>query len=209
MSQNIHSDIMNDMELVLATRNTKKVEEMRRILDSLNVFILTLDDFQLCPEVYEDADTFEGNAIKKAVAISRCTGKPAVSDDSGLEVYALEGAPGVRSARYAGDLTDDLANNKKLLDELAGIASESRGARFICIIAIAFPDGETKTFQGMVEGHIGENPVGSMGFGYDPIFYPKGFDLTFGQMRPEEKDAISHRKDALEKLKGYLKNLST
>lgn len=203
-----YNDIMNAMEIVLATRNKKKVEEIRRILNGLDISILTLDDFPQCPEVEEDAETFEGNAIKKAVAISRCTGKPSVSDDSGLEVYALSGAPGVKSARYAGDLADDAANNEKLLNQLADAAHESRGARFICIIAIAFPDGKTQTFQGIVEGHIGKKPVGTMGFGYDPLFYPAGFFATFGQMSPEEKDSVSHRRDALEKLKTHLKSLS-
>ncbi|MGO9379795.1 MAG: XTP/dITP diphosphatase [Dissulfurispiraceae bacterium] len=195
------------MELVFATRNKKKVEEVRRILADLNVSILTLDDFPQCPEVDEDAETFEGNAIKKAVVISKCIGMLTFSDDSGLEVYALNGAPGVKSARYAGDRSNDMANNEKLLDELADIGHESRGARFICIIAIAFPDGETQTFQGIVEGLIGKKPIGTMGFGYDPLFYPEGFDTTFGQMSPEEKDSVSHRRRALEKLKTYLKSL--
>ena len=199
---------MNAMEIVLATRNKKKIEEIRRILDGLNISLLTLDDFPYCPEVDENADTFEGNAIKKAVEIAQCTGKAAISDDSGIEVYALDGAPGVKSARYAGDQSDDFANNEKLLNELAGIADESRGARFICIIAIALPDGKIQTFQGIVEGHVGKKQVGTMGFGYDPLFYPKGLDMTLGQMSPEEKDSLSHRRDALEKLKTYLKSLS-
>jgi len=199
---------MNTMEIVLATRNKKKVEEIRRILYGLNISLLTLDDFPYCPEVDENADTFEGNAIKKAVEIAQCTGKTAVSDDSGIEVYALDGAPGVKSARYAGDQSDDFANNEKLLNELAGITHEARGARFIYIIAIAFPDGKTQTFQGIVEGYVGKKPVGTMGFGYDPLFYPKGLDMTLGQMSPEEKDSLSHRSDALEKLKTYLKSLS-
>jgi len=147
------------MEIVLATRNKKKIEEIRRILDGLNISLLTLDDFPYCPEVDENADTFEGNAIKKAVEIAQCTGKAAISDDSGIEVYALDGAPGVKSARYAGDQSDDFANNEKLLNELAGIADESRGARFICIIAIALPDGKIQTFQGIVEGHVGKNQL--------------------------------------------------
>ena len=199
---------MNAMEIVLATRNKKKIEEIRRILDGLNISLLTLDDFPYCPEVDENADTFEGNANKKAGEIAQCTGKAAISDDSGIEVYALDGAPGVKSARYAGDQSDDFANNEKLLNELAGIADESRGARFICIIAIALPDGKIQTFQGIVEGHVGKKPVGTMGFGYDPLFYPKGLDMTLGQMSPEEKDSLSHRRDALEKLKTYLKSLS-
>ncbi|HMK56831.1 MAG TPA: XTP/dITP diphosphatase [Dissulfurispiraceae bacterium] len=196
------------MEIVLATRNKKKVAEIQRILDGLDVRILTLDDFPECPEVVEDAGTFEGNALKKAVAIARWTGRIAVSDDSGLEVYALGGAPGVMSARYAGPLADDRANNEKLLNDMRNIAYEFRGARFICIIAIAFPDGKTETFQGIVEGHIEKKAAGTMGFGYDPLFCPSGFERTFAEMTPDEKDAISHRKAALERLKRYLNELS-
>jgi XTP/dITP diphosphohydrolase len=160
------------MELVVATRNRKKVEELKRLLEGMPVMLYTLDDFPACPEVAEDADTFEGNAVKKAVAAAVCTGKPAIADDSGLEVYALNGAPGVMSARYAGPGADDRKNIEKLLSEMKGI--RDRGARFICIIALAFPDGSVKTFEGYVEGRIGREPKGSGGFGYDPVFYPAG-----------------------------------
>ncbi|HMK61839.1 MAG TPA: XTP/dITP diphosphatase [Dissulfurispiraceae bacterium] len=196
------------MEIVLATRNKKKVIEIQRILDGLDIRFLTLDDFPECPEVLEDALTFEGNALKKAIAIANCADKIAVSDDSGLEVYALNGAPGVMSARYSGPGADDCANNEKLLDEMKSVVSKSRGARFICIIAIAFPDGKTEIFQGTVEGNIVKKPVGTMGFGYDPLFCPNGFSKTFAEMNPDEKDAISHRRSALEKLRAYLNDLS-
>lgn len=196
------------MEIVLATRNKNKVGEMRRILDDINVQIKTLDDFPSCPEVEEDRDTFEGNAVKKALEISKCSGQIAVSDDSGLEVYELGGAPGVMSARYAGKNSGDAANLEKLLSEMKGFPDEKRGARFVCCIALAFPDGKVVTFQGFVEGRIGKVSTGSKGFGYDPVFYPSGYQKTFAEMTAGEKDALSHRGAALKKFKDHLKTLS-
>ena len=195
------------MEIVLATRNRKKVEEIRRILHGMDLTILTLDDFPLCPEVEEDADTFEGNAIKKAVAISRCTNKVSVSDDSGLEVFALHGSPGVKSARYAGTDAADSANNMKLLADMKDLPADKRGGRFVCVIAIAYPEGGIHTFEGTVEGRIIESPAGTVGFGYDPLFCPKGSEKTFGQMEAEEKDACSHRNEALKRLEDHIKSL--
>jgi XTP/dITP diphosphohydrolase len=194
------------MEIVLATRNKKKIEEIKRILSDMNIAVLTLNDFPFCPEVAEDEDSFEGNAIKKAVTISKCTGRIAVSDDSGLEVYALHGAPGVKSSRYAGEQADDMANIKKLLNEMKDLSDEERGARFVCCISLAFPDGNVVTFLGFAGGIIGREPRGRMGFGYDPVFYPSGHSRTFAEMTPEEKDALSHRRIALGKFKNYLKN---
>lgn len=194
------------MEIVLATRNKKKVEEIKRILSDMNIAVLTLNDFPFCPEVAEDKNSFEGNAIKKAVAISKCTGRIAVSDDSGLEVYALHNAPGVMSSRYAGEAADDTANIKKLLNEMKDLPDEERGARFVCCISLAFPEGSVVTFWGLAEGIIGREPRGRIGFGYDPVFYPSGYNRTFAEMAPEEKDALSHRRIALEKFKNYLKN---
>jgi len=193
------------VDIVLATRNKKKVEEMSRILGGMDINILTLDDFPSCPEVEEDANTFEGNAVKKALAITKCTNKIAVADDSGLEVYALNGAPGVMSARYAGEGADDVANIGKLLSEMKDIPDEQRGARFVCCIALAYPNGKTETFFGFAEGRIGREPRGRMGFGYDPVFYPAGYEVTFAEMSPEEKDALSHRGNALEGFKKYMK----
>ncbi len=205
------------MDIVLATRNKKKVEEMQRILNGMDINILTPDDFPSCPEVEEDMDTFEGNAVKKALAITKCTNKIAVADDSGLEVYVLKGAPGVMSARYAGENADDVANIEKLLREMKDTPDEQRGARFVCCIALAFPDtplapplikggqGGVITFFGLAEGSIGREPRGRMGFGYDPVFYPSGYNMTFAEMSPEEKDALSHRGKALEEFKEYMK----
>jgi XTP/dITP diphosphohydrolase len=193
------------VDIVLATRNKKKVEEMSRILGGMDITILTMDDFSSCPEVEEGKDTFEGNAVKKALAITKCTNKIAVADDSGLEVYALNGAPGVMSARYAGEGADDAANIGKLLNDMKDIPDEQRGARFVCCIALAYPNGKTETFFGFAEGRIGRKPRGRMGFGYDPVFYPAGYDKTFAEMSPEEKDALSHRGKALDGFKEYMK----
>jgi len=170
----------------------------------MDINILSIDDFPFCPEVQEDAETFEGNAVKKALAIARCTNKIAVADDSGLEAYALNGAPGVRSARYAGENADDASNVRKLLKEMESAADDHRGARFVCCIALAYPDGRTETFFGFVHGKVGREQRGKMGFGYDPIFIPEGYDATFAEMSPEQKDAISHRGKALARLKEYL-----
>ncbi|MBI5409521.1 MAG: XTP/dITP diphosphatase [Nitrospirae bacterium] len=194
------------MDIVLATRNKKKVEEIRKILEAAGVSfrIFTLDDFPKCPEVEEDGDTFEKNAVKKAVQISRCTGLTAVADDSGLEVEALNGAPGVFSARYAGENADDGANCEKLLHEMKDVPSDKRKARFVCCISMAFQDN-VRTFFGYVEGRIGTEPHGEKGFGYDPLFYPGGSGSTFAEMEDHEKNAISHRAGALTALQKYLK----
>ncbi len=197
------------MEIVLATRNKKKVGEIRRITADLPITILSLDNFPDCPETVEDRDTFEGNAVKKAVEVCQCTGMPALADDSGLEVDALGGAPGVFSARYAGNAGsgNDVRNYEKLLSELKNVPDEKRGARFVCCMALAFPDGAVKTFFGYAEGRIGHEPRGATGFGYDPIFIPKGCKKTFSEMSGDEKDRLSHRGKALVKLATSLRSL--
>ncbi len=194
------------MEIVLATRNKKKIEEIRRITVDLPITILSLDNFPNCPETVEDKNTFEGNAVKKAVEVCRCTGKPALADDSGLEVDVLGGAPGVYSARYAGATGsgNDVRNYEKLLSELMTIPDNKRSARFVCCMALAFPDGTVKTFLGCAEGCIGREPRGTTGFGYDPVFIPAGHTRTFAEMTGEEKDRLSHRGKALEKLTKFL-----
>ncbi len=194
------------MEIVIATRNRKKVEEIKRITEGMPITLLTLDDFPGCPDVEEDGVTFEENAIKKAVAIAKFTGKYALADDSGLEVYALGGAPGIKSSRYAGYETNDKKNIEKLLQEMRFIEKEKRGARFVCCIVLASPKGDIKTFYGDVEGIIGTEARGKGGFGYDPVFYPAGYERTFAEMSDKEKDALSHRGKALRKLKKYLED---
>ncbi len=196
------------MEIVLATRNKKKIEEIRRITADLPITVLSLDDFPDCPETVEDRDSFEGNAVKKATEVCRFTGKPSLADDSGLEVEALGGAPGIYSARYAdGAGGNDVRNYEKLLDELKNIPDEKRGARFVCCIALSFPDGTEKTFFGYAKGSIGWEPKGNTGFGYDPVFIPEGYKITFAEMSGEEKDRLSHRGKAIEKVAEFLHSI--
>lgn len=193
------------MDIVLATKNKKKIEEMQKIFSVMGTTsrIYTLDDFPVFEDVKEDGTTFEENAVKKAAYISKCTGMTAVADDSGLEVDALHGAPGVFSARYAGEDADDRANLEKLLQELKNVTDDKRGARFVCCIAIASSEG-VKTFLGVIKGRIGTESRGNNGFGYDPVFYPEGHNRTFAEMSDKEKNAISHRAVALRELQKYL-----
>jgi XTP/dITP diphosphohydrolase len=192
------------MEIVLATRNKKKIEEIKRIISGLDVSIFTLDDFPECPDVIEDGATFQENAIKKAATVAGFTRKPALADDSGLEVYALGGAPGILSARYAGEGSDDGKNVKKLLNEMCSL--EMREARFVCFLALALPDGSATLFEGYTEGRIGTETRGASGFGYDPVFYPRGYDRTFAEMGSEIKDSLSHRGKALDEFAQFIKH---
>ncbi len=181
--------------LIIATGNAHKLQEIRAILTVPGLELVGLDAVPNAPEVEEDRDTFEGNAIKKAATLAAFTGKWALADDSGLEVDALDGAPGVISARYAGEPADYAANNVKLLRELAGVVD--RAARFRCVMALCSPDGKTYTVEGRCEGHIADGERGEAGFGYDPLFIPEGHDITFAEMNPDAKNAISHRGRAL------------
>jgi len=194
------------MDIILATRNKKKIEEIRRIIVDLTIVIHSLDEYSDCPETIEDKDTFEGNAIKKATEVCLFTGKPALADDSGLEVLALHNAPGVYSARYAGGAGagNDVRNYEKLLAELVNVPHEKRAAQFVCCMALAFPDGRVVTFFGIAKGRIGLEPKGKTGFGYDPVFIPDGFERTFAEMAGNEKDKLSHRGKAIEKLAEFL-----
>jgi XTP/dITP diphosphohydrolase len=196
------------VEIVLATRNKKKKEEIERITSGLPITILSLDDFEGCPDVVEDSETFEGNAVKKAVSACQCTGKPALADDSGLEVTALNGGPGVYSSRYAGGIgpVSDVKNNEKLLAELKTVPDENRGARFVCCLALAYPTGAVLTFFGFAPGRISKEPRGTNGFGYNPIFIPEGHSRTFAEMTGEEKDKLSHRGKALGRLIDFLRS---
>ena len=184
------------MRIVIATRNPQKAAEIRSILARPGLTLETAADYPSGPVVVEDGATFEANAIKKAVAWAQATGQWALADDSGLEVDVLCGEPGVRSARYAGDNADDAANIRKLLLELEG--ETDRQARFRCIIALAAPDGQVRTVEGICEGRIATEPRGTGGFGYDPLFVPYGYDRTFAELPPEEKNKISHRARALQ-----------
>ncbi len=192
------------MEIVIASRNKKKIEELKRILEGLNTKLLSMDDFPELEEVVEDGETFDANALKKARYVCNKTGLPSLADDSGLEVDALGGKPGVRSARFARENATDEDNIKKLLEELNGVPENLRSARFVCCIALVLPNGEEHLFWGFVKGKITNQPRGEKGFGYDPVFIPEGYEKTFAEMESCEKDSISHRKEALDKLKKFL-----
>jgi len=194
--------------LVVASRNEKKKREILQIIEGSSLEILTLNDFPDAPETVEDGVTFRENAIKKAREIADFTGYVTLADDSGLEVDVLGGQPGVYSARFAGEPSDDERNNQKLLDMLQGIPAQERSARFRCVIAIAFPDGRVETAEGTCEGRIAFLPRGEGGFGYDPLFIPHGYDLTFGELPPEIKHRISHRGQALEQARPILSQLA-
>lgn len=189
------------MRLVLATHNRHKVAELRRILEGLEVELLSADDVAL-PEVEETGVTFAANALLKAKACADVTGLACVADDSGLEVAALSGAPGVHSARFAGAHGDDEANLRLVLERLDGVSE--RTARFVCVAALATPDGTERTVTGILDGHITEAPRGEGGFGYDPIFLPRGEHRTTAEMSPDEKDAISHRGIAFRRLRNIV-----
>ena len=194
------------MKVVLATHNRHKVTELQRILAGMDVAILSADDVDL-PDVDETGDSFEANALLKARAGAAATGLVCVADDSGLEVDALGGEPGVHSARYAGRHGDDEANLRLVLERLSGVAS--RAARFVCSAALVAPSGEEHTTIGVVEGVIVAEPRGQGGFGYDPIFQPSGHSKTTAEMIPEEKDAISHRGHAFRALRPIIAELAT
>jgi XTP/dITP diphosphohydrolase len=183
--------------LVLATRNRHKVDELSAMLEGLPVRLLSFRDFPEMPEVVEDGETLEENAVKKAREVAEFTGLPALADDTGLEVQALGGAPGVRSARYAGESTDWEANNRKLLSELSGFSGAARAAAFRCVVALAVPGGEVESVEGVTRGVILEEPLGEGGFGYDPLFLPDGFERSYAEMTAEEKNAVSHRGKAI------------
>ena len=188
-------------EIVLATRNKHKIEEIRAILGDTGLKIFTLDDFQGCPETVEDGDTFQENAIKKARTVCSFTGKTALSDDSGLEVDVLNGSPGVISARFAGDGCSYKDNNIKLLELMKNVNKNMRGARFRCVAVLCKPDGELKTVEGTCKGDIALEERGEGGFGYDPLFIVPFYGKTFAELPVEIKNRISHRAIAFAKIK--------
>jgi len=183
------------LTLVIATGNPGKTAEIRDLLKGFPINIRNLDDFGPIPPVVEDGETFEENAYKKASFVSRILGFPALADDSGLVVDALGGAPGIYSARYAGENASDQQRYAKLLDEMKG--HTNRQAAFECVISLAVPTGAALTYEGRCEGLIAEAPAGDGGFGYDPVFYYPPLKKTFGQLSREDKSLISHRGKAL------------
>lgn len=190
-------------KLVLATRNQGKIEEFRRILEELapgQIDLIGVDQFPHLVDVDETGSTFEENSLLKARYTSEATGLPAIADDSGLCVDALNGDPGIYSARWAGTHGDDRANLEKVLDQLKDVPDEKRTAYFICVASLVLPDGRQKVAEGRFEGHILHAPVGNNGFGYDPIFQPLGMSISSAQMSAEEKDLVSHRGKSLRSL---------
>ena len=201
------------MELILASRNKKKIKEMETILATHfpDVRILSLDDVGYVGDIEENGTTYEENALIKARTAKIASGNriAAIADDSGLSVDALNGEPGVYSARYAGGHGDDAANNALLLKNLAHLPLEQRTARFVCCIALVYPDGREMTVRGETEGRIIDTPRGEGGFGYDPYFYYSEMGKTFSEMSAEEKNSVSHRGRAIEvlaeKIKDFIK----
>ncbi|MDP1768456.1 MAG: XTP/dITP diphosphatase [Nitrospirota bacterium] len=195
-------------ELVLATRNRHKVMELVALLRDLGITTRSLDEFPDAPDVVEDGTTCEANAIKKARAIAEFTGLPAVADDTGLEVDALGGRPGVYAARYAGEDATYEDNCRKLLRELTGVPRERRTARFLTVAALALPSGEVQVAQGILDGTITEEASGALGFGYDPVFFVSELGKTLAQISADQKNTISHRAKAFTHMRDILKALN-
>jgi XTP/dITP diphosphohydrolase len=189
------------MNLIVATRNRGKVREIRKILKDPGIKVPSLADFQDVPSVKEDGKTFAENALKKARFYAKWFGETVIADDSGLEVDAINGAPGIYSARYAGERASDRENNRKLLDAMEGIPLSRRGAAFRCAIAIVSPTGRERVVEGSCRGRIGLKEVGTKGFGYDPLFFLPRLKKGMAQLTVDEKNRISHRGKALRKLR--------
>lgn len=179
--------------IVLATRNPHKVRELAAMLSPYGIRIISTADYPELPDIVEDGTTFEENAKKKALVVAEYTGLPALADDSGLCVKALDGRPGVYSARFAGENATDEENNEKLLREMAHIPKEERKATFVSVIAYAKPTGEVQFFRGEIEGEVLFAPRGVHGFGYDPLFYIPSEGKSMAELAPDEKNRISHR----------------
>ena len=191
-------------ELVVATRNKGKVTEIEKKLAPLAIGVLSLTDFGDIPEAPETGETFAANAEQKARYYLARTGRACLADDSGLEVDALQGAPGVHSARYAGEAASDADNNQKLLLALTGIPAEKRGGRFCCALALVTADGQIRRTDGVVDGMILDRPQGQGGFGYDPLFFLPELGKTMAELSSDEKNIISHRGRALDALVAML-----
>jgi len=192
------------IEIVISSTNQGKIAEIIEIMSDLDVRWLTGPDVGGWPEIEETEDSYLGNALIKARVVSLATGKPALADDSGIEVDALEGDPGVRSARWAGPGATDQDNNEKLRHLMAAVHPDRREARYRCAVVVAFPDGHEISAVGNCEGRIGDEPKGSGGFGYDPWFYPAGETRSMAELSANEKHAISHRGMALRGLRAKI-----
>ncbi|WP_058307204.1 XTP/dITP diphosphatase [Gracilibacillus massiliensis] len=195
-------------ELIIATKNKGKMQDFIGLFEPFGIKVYSLLDLdEPVKDIEETGNTFEENAAIKAEAVCRMFNIPVIADDSGIEIDALNGAPGVYSARYAGEEKDDLANLEKVLSELKDVPHEQRTGRFVCVLAIAQPGQQTIFKRGECEGTIGDQAIGEHGFGYDPIFYPVGSSRTMAELTPEEKNQISHRKVALDKIENWVKQL--
>lgn len=190
--------------LIFATGNENKMKEIRMILADCGYEIQSMKEAGIDIDIVEDGKTFEENATIKATAIAKIAGCVVLADDSGLEVDAMDKAPGIYSARWEGEDTPYSIKNQKIIDNLAGVPDEERTARFVCAIAAAFPDGRVETRRGTIEGRIAYEPAGENGFGYDPIFYVPEFGKTTAELDPEEKNEISHRGKALRMIREVL-----
>jgi len=192
-------------KIVAASQNKHKIREIEEITKKFGMFIVPRDEAGVLDvEIVEDGETFETNSYKKAYEVMRLCGEITIADDSGLEVDYLDGDPGVYSARFAGEDADDKKNNEKLLSLLEGVPMEKRSGRFVSVITIVYPDGTNIVARGEVEGHIAFEESGDNGFGYDPLFIPLGYNKTFGDFTSENKNKISHRANALVKLRKLL-----
>ena len=191
--------------IIAATQNKHKIKEIEAITKKFGMEIVSRDEAGIeNVEVVEDGTTFEENSYKKAYEIMKLCGEVTIADDSGIVVDCIGGAPGVYSARFAGVDGDDKANNRKLMEMIKDFPFEERTARFVSVITMVYPDGDTIVARGEVEGHVIPEEIGENGFGYDPMFIPLGYDITFGQFEPEEKNKISHRANALVSLQKQL-----
>lgn len=193
-------------KIIFATGNEGKMREVREILSDLGMEILSMKEAGVSMDIVEDGTTFEENARIKARAVQKATGALVLADDSGLAVDYLNGEPGVYSARYMGEDTSYVIKNKSIIDRLKGIEGSARSARFCCAIAAVFPDGSEAVTEGIIEGVIAESPSGEGGFGYDPIFYLPERGMTTAELSAEEKNAVSHRGNALRKMKPLIKD---
>ena len=194
-------------KIIFATGNEDKMKEIRRILADPSLEILSLKDAGIHADIDENGKSFEENAMIKAEAISKMTGEIVLADDSGLEIDYLNKEPGIYSARYMGEDTSYAIKNQNLIDRLDGVPKEQRTARFVCAIAAVLPDGSTRQTRGTIEGYIGWEPAGANGFGYDPIFYVDEYGCSTAQLSPEQKNAVSHRGNALRKMREELEKI--
>lgn len=192
-------------QIIFATGNEGKMKEIRMILEELKCPVLSMREAGIEAEIVEDGQTFEENAVIKARAIAQQTDSVVLADDSGLVIDYLNGEPGIYSARYLGEDTSYRIKNQNLIDRLEGVPDEKRGARFVCAIGAVLPGGEILTERGIMEGRIGYEEKGGNGFGYDPIFYVPEYDCSAAELTPEQKNQISHRGKALQKIKEALR----